>query len=138
MNPIDAKLFEQLRQLREHAYAPYSHHPVAAVVETTSGHRYGGCNVEVAHFKSLCAEASALSAMIGAGQRQVCRVYLLGPGGAPCPPCGDCRQRIREFAGPDTEVVLIDETGAITTIYSIDDLLPDSFGPEHVSKQTNG
>jgi len=138
MNLIDSELFDQLRQLREHAYAPYSHHPVAAVVETISGHRYGGCNVEVAHFKSLCAEASALSAMVSDGQHQVRRVYLLGPGGAPCPPCGDCRQRIREFAGPDTEVALLDESGAITKTYSIDELLPDSFGPEHVSKQTHG
>jgi len=138
MNPIDTELFEQLHQLREHAYAPYSHHPVAAVVETASGHRYGGCNVEVAHFKSLCAEASALSAMVSAGQRQIRRVYLLGPGGVPCPPCGDCRQRIREFAGPETEVALIDEAGGITRNYGIDELLPDSFGPDHVNNPRRG
>ncbi|NBD95875.1 MAG: cytidine deaminase [Gammaproteobacteria bacterium] len=129
---IESELLEQLKRLRENAYAPYSRHPVAVVVETASGRRFGGANVEVAHFKSLCAEASALSAMIAAGERHVRRVYVLGPGQRPCPPCGDCRQRVREFADDAAEFVAVDDRGRITLRRSLGELLPDSFGPDHV------
>ncbi|NBD96211.1 MAG: cytidine deaminase [Gammaproteobacteria bacterium] len=132
MESIDSKLLEQLRSLRERAYAPYSDHPVAVVVETVSGKRFAGTNVEVAHFKSVCAEASALSAMIAAGEQRVRSVYVLGPTETPCPPCGDCRQRLREFGDGDTEILAVDDHGRVTLRRSLGQLLPDSFGPEHV------
>lgn len=133
MSSIDPKLLDQLVVLRGHAYAPYSDHPVAAVVESRSGRHFGGSNVEVAHFKGLCAEAAAISAMVAAGEREIVRVHVLGPAGRPCPPCGDCRQRIREFSDAGTEVILIDETGRLLKRYTIDALLPDSFGPDNVT-----
>ncbi len=129
---IQPGLLEELRRLRDNAYAPYSRHPVAVVVEAHSGQHYGGTNVEVAHFKSVCAEASAISAMIAAGERRIRRVWVLGPGDRPCPPCGDCRQRIREFADAGTQCLAIDESGRITFSRSLDQLLPDSFGPDHL------
>lgn len=132
MDSIDSQLLQQLHSLRERAYAPYSDHPVAVVVETVSGERFGGTNVEVAHFKSVCAEASALSAMIAAGEQAVRRVYVLGPTERPCPPCGDCRQRLREFGTDETEILAVDDGGTITLRRSLGELLPDSFGPDHV------
>lgn len=132
MHRIDEVLLGQLLTLRERAYAPYSRHPVAVVLETGSGERFGGTNVEVAHFKSVCAEASALSAMIAAGERSVRRVYVLGPTEVPCPPCGDCRQRLREFGDDRTEILAVDNDGWITLRRSLGQLLPDSFGPEHI------
>ncbi|NBB93472.1 MAG: cytidine deaminase [Gammaproteobacteria bacterium] len=132
MDAIDRSVLDLLLILRQRAYAPYSDHPVAVVVETDSGARYGGTNVEVAHFKSVCAEASALSAMIAAGARSVRRVYVLGPTESPCPPCGDCRQRLREFGDDDTEILAVDDDGRITLRRSLGQLLPDSFGPEHI------
>lgn len=129
---IDGPVLEQLLALRERAYAPYSRHPVAVVVESSSGAHYGGTNVEVAHFKSVCAEASALSAMIAAGERSVRRVYVLGPTERPCPPCGDCRQRLREFGGDETQILAVDASGQVTLRRSLGQLLPDSFGPEHI------
>ena len=50
--------------------------------------------------------ASAISAMITAGQRELARVYVMGPGEHLCTPCGDCRQRIREFAASETPVAI--------------------------------
>jgi cytidine deaminase len=132
MKTIETELLDDLRRLRDNAYAPYSDHPVAAVVETGTGRRFGGANVEVAHFKSACAEASAISAMASAGERTIRRVYVLGPGGRPCPPCGDCRQRIREFASTETRIVLVGQSGEALKTYTIDELLPDSFGPDHI------
>lgn len=132
MTEIERDLIETLSRLRANAYAPYSDHPVAAVVETTSGRRFGGANIEAAHFKSLCAEASAIAAMASEGEREIRAVYILGPGESPCPPCGDCRQRIREFSEPATNIVLLSENGDVLETYTIGELLPDSFGPQNL------
>jgi cytidine deaminase len=54
---------------------------------------------------------------------------VLGPGEALCAPCGACRQRIREFAAPQTVVLLAGPEG-VRHRFTIDELLPESFGPE--------
>jgi len=133
MPTISAELLDTLKTLRSRAYAPYSDHPVAAVVESASGQQFGGTNVEVAHFKSTCAESSAISAMIAAGETRVSRVIILGPGAQACPPCGDCRQRLREFAASDLPIVAVDDSGTILFEKTLEALLPDSFGPDHLS-----
>ena len=132
MAAIERQLLEQLKTLRAHAYAPYSDHPVAAVVETKAGRRFGGTNVEVAHFKSTCAEASALSALIAEGEREVGRVVILGPANRACPPCGDCRQRLREFGGGELRVLAVDDRGEILLDRTLAELLPDSFGSDQL------
>jgi len=130
MNNIAPETLQALLATREAAYAPYSGFQVAAVAVSADGHSFGGCNVETAHFKSVCAEASALSAMVGSGRRELAAIYILGPGGAACPPCGDCRQRIHEFARPDTRVILVDEDGRELRSHAIEELLPNAFGPD--------
>lgn len=129
---IEPQLLEELKRLRNTAYAPYSDHPVAVVIETDSGQRFGGNNVEVAHFKSVCAEASAISAMIAAGERSIRNVWVLGPNDVPCTPCGDCRQRLREFGAEATEIRAVDDNGTVTRMHTLDRLLPDAFGPENI------
>lgn len=133
MSTIPAELLETLRTLRSRAYAPYSNHPVAAVLESAGGRQYGGTNVEAAHFKSTCAESSAISAMIAAGETRAIRVIILGPGPHACTPCGDCRQRLREFGAADLQVVAVDDHGSILFEKTLGALLPDSFGPENLS-----
>lgn len=127
--PLDEALTNRLLELRERAYVPYSHHPVAVVARGLSGTLYGGCNVETAHYKSTCAEASALSAMVAAGERELTELYILGPTDQPCAPCGDCRQRIVEFSAPDCRVHLVSSDGNRLKSYSTDQLLPDAFSP---------
>jgi cytidine deaminase len=130
---IDADQLARLKRVRERAYAPYSGFHVAAAVESEAGDHYFGCNVEVAHFKSVCAEASAISAMIAGGGRRLQRVVILTSGDEPCPPCGDCRQRLREFADGDAEILLIDEQGRARRRYTVDELLPEAFGGDLLS-----
>lgn len=126
---VDPSLLERLRTARERAYAPYSKFRVAAAVVTPAESVFVGCNVETVHYKSVCAEASAISAMVGAGEREIARVVVLSSGEKPCPPCGDCRQRLLEFGGPDTEVLLIDDEGGVRARYRLGELLPAAFGP---------
>jgi len=121
---------ERLQELRRLAYVPYSKHPVGVLIRSSSGQWFGGCNVETAHYKSVCAEASAISAMISAGERRIDSVYVLGPRDEPCAPCGDCRQRLKEFASDDLVVKLVDSGGATLKRFRLQELLPDAFGPD--------
>jgi cytidine deaminase len=43
-----------------------------------------------------------------------------------CTPCGGCRQKIAEFATPETRVILL-RPGGHTRSFAIDELLPRSF-----------
>jgi len=54
-------------------------------------------------------------------------------GAAPGPvtPCGGCRQKLREFAADDVAVICADETD-VRAIFTLGQLLPASFGPEHL------
>lgn len=130
---IEPAIVTALLAVRECAYAPYSRHPVGALVVSESGTRYAGANVEVAHYKGICAEASAIAAMASAGERQLREVWVIGPGRHLCTPCGDCRQRIREFATPETRIRVVDGEGRLLKAYDMEALLPDSFGPENLS-----
>ncbi|MEE4637227.1 MAG: cytidine deaminase [Wenzhouxiangella sp.] len=119
---------ERLLAARQNAYAPYSRHAVAALIVTESGQTFFSCNVESAHYKSVCAEAGAISAMVTAGETRIREVWVLGPGPDHCPPCGDCRQRIHEFADTQTLVHLINDAGRVLKSYSVAELLPEAFG----------
>lgn len=134
MNASERDIAERLREVRERAYVPYSGHPVGALVESDDGALFTGCNVEIANYKGLCAEASAIAAMVGNGRQRLRTVYVMGPGEHLCTPCGDCRQRIREFADRETRIKVLDDSGQLLKEYSMDALLPDAFGPENVGK----
>ncbi len=136
MSEVQPDIVEALIGVRDRAYAPYSNHPVGALVVSESGTRYVGANVEVAHYKGLCAEASAIAAMASAGERELREVYVIGPGGHLCTPCGDCRQRIREFASRETLIRVVDAQGTLLRRYTMDQLLPDSFGPENLGRDS--
>jgi cytidine deaminase len=98
-----------------------------------SGKVYLGANVEVAHYKGVCAEASAISAMVSAGEREIRAVVVIGPAMEYlCTPCGDCRQRIREFADAETRVYSLWKDGRLGQEHKMGDLLPVSFGPENL------
>ncbi|ART63324.1 cytidine deaminase [Kushneria marisflavi] len=132
--PLPESLRQQLIGVRDNAYAPYSNHPVGALLISNSGTVYTGCNVESANYKGLCAEAGAIAAMVAHGEREIKSIHVIGPGDALCTPCGDCRQRIREFAAPDTEIVVVNAEGLPLKRYDMETLLPDSFGPENLGQ----
>jgi homotetrameric cytidine deaminase len=112
------------------AYAPYSNFPVGAALLTPSGAIYTGANVEnVAYPQGQCAEASAIGAMVAAGETQIAAVAVVAERLDVCPPCGGCRQRLREFAAPDTPVYLGRPGGPIQTT-TVGGLLPLAFDEE--------
>jgi homotetrameric cytidine deaminase len=118
-----AALLDAARAVMAHAHVPYSHFPVGAALRGAAGGVHVGANVENAAYpQGQCAEASAIGAMIAAGETQITAIAVVAQNVELCPPCGGCRQRLSEFAGPDTPVYL----GAETT--TLGALLPLSFG----------
>lgn len=136
-----SSLISQAVAAKNKAYAPYSNHPVGAAVRTLDGSIFSGCNVENAAYPlGSCAEAGAIGQMI-VGRENLAtssapiidQVVIVGPSTAPCPPCGGCRQRLREFMGADMTITLCSNTGEILASYSLSDLLPHSFGPDNLA-----
>jgi cytidine deaminase len=125
-----AEMLERARQALGHAYAPYSRFRVGACLRAASGRLHAGCNVEnAASPVGQCAEATAVGAMVAAGDREIAEVVILSEGALPCPPCGRCRQQLAEFARPDVPVHLCGPEGVRLTT-TLGALLPLAFGPE--------
>ena len=123
-------LFEAARAVRERAHAPYSRFRVGAALRDEHGAIHAGCNVENAAYPvGTCAEAGAIAAMIAGGGRRIAEILVCGDGAGLVTPCGACRQRIREFAGPDTPIHAAGPD-RIAKTFTLAELLPESFGPE--------
>lgn len=123
-------LMSECLQVRQRAYAPYSHFFVGAVLLTDQG-VFSGCNVENASYGlGICAERSAVVTAITAGAREIRTVVVAsGPGVSPC---GICRQVLREFAKEDCVVSCVNEAGEVVLQTTLGDLLPGSFTREHL------
>jgi len=134
--PTIDDLFAAAANARAKAYAPYSHFSVGAAILGADGAIHAGCNIENAAYpEGTCAEAGAIAHMVMAGVTGLVEIAVVGgPSGAAeilCPPCGGCRQKLREFGGLSAKVHLRDTDGAIRTL-TVEALLPVSFGPEHL------
>ena len=129
----DAGIIAAATAARDFSYAPYSRFRVGAAVRTDSGTIHAGCNVENAAYpEGVCAEASALAAMVMAGKQRVTAVAVVGAGEQLCTPCGGCRQKIREFGSADTRVLVCGPEG-LRREFSLGELLPESFGPDNLA-----
>ena len=131
----DSELVNAAIEAMNKAYAPYSKFHVGAAILDEDGQIHSGANVENAAYPiGDCAEASAISAMIMAGRRRIVKIAVAGGNGEDgllCTPCGGCRQRIREFAAADVPVLVADPNG-LQARFTLEDLLPESFGPENL------
>lgn len=133
---VVARLFAAAEAARGRAYAPYSGFRVGAAILDDAGDVHAGCNVENAAYpEGTCAEAGAVAAMVMAGRGRIVEIAVVGgsdrSGPILCPPCGGCRQKIREFGGLSARVHLRGADGAVVT-RSLEELLPLSFGPDHL------
>ena len=123
-------LIEAAIAARARAYAPYSNYQVGAALLMEDGSILTGVNVEnVSYGLSICAERTAVFKAVSEGYRTILAVAVATSNAGS--PCGACRQVLTEFAG-DVPVYLVDTAGngRDTTLYT---LLPDHFGPEHLT-----
>ena len=130
------KLCELAKEAMQHAYVPYSGFKVGAALLCKDGTVYQGCNIEnAAYGPTNCGERTAFFKAIYDGQREFEAIAVCGGkdgviAGA-FPPCGVCRQVMREFCKDDFVIYMINPDGyeAVT----LAELLPFSFSAsEHM------
>lgn len=128
-----AALRDAARGALAHSYSPYSSFPVGAAALVDDGRLITGANVENASYGvGLCAECSLVSALwMGGGGKLVAFACVDGTG-SPLMPCGRCRQLLYEHSAPG---MLLDTVSGIKTI---DEVLPDAFGPRQLEEYHHG
>ena len=130
MSDDPQELLEAAQTVMRRAHAPYSEFRVGAALRGAGGAIHLGANVENASYsQTQCAEASAIGAMIAAGETRITAVAIVAERVEHCPPCGGCRQRLSEFADPQTPVYL-GRPGSEPKVTTLGELLPLAFDSE--------
>ena len=127
----DNELVNKAKEAAEHSYSPYSGFTVGAALLTKSGKVYLGCNIESASYSPTnCAERTAFFKAVSEGEREFEKIAVVGGKGLDfadyCPPCGVCRQVMREFCDEDFTVIL-GKNGEDIRVLTLGELLPYGF-----------
>ncbi|KZT21032.1 cytidine deaminase [Neolentinus lepideus HHB14362 ss-1] len=142
------KLIRAAIEAKEGSYSPYSKFRVGAALLSTDGHVIKGANIENASYGgTICAERTAIVKAASDGIRSFVALAVTSDVPSPISPCGICRQVIREFCQLTMPVLLVPadyskrllggkEDGVKET--TLEELLPDSFGPEHLELDREG
>jgi cytidine deaminase len=165
------ELLEQAKNAKENSYSPYSNFKVGAALLDINDNVYLGTNIENASIgATICAERVAFTTAIASGVTEFKSIAVVGglstagpstgePGVGPsvCPPCGICRQFIREFVDPTTFRIILQQSvipnsshsviakeqsdcGNLSDSnniveYTLEQLLPLSFGPSNLKEK---
>ncbi len=124
---VSGKLLRSAKKVMKNAHAPYSKFRVGAAILLSNGKIFTGCNVENASYgMTNCAERTAIFAAVAqlGPKIEVLAVSVVNDQGAPCSPCGACRQVIYEF-GPDATIFFPGANGPKQA--HITQLLPEGF-----------
>lgn len=125
---------------QEYAYVPYSDFCVGAALLAKDGRIYQGCNIEnAAYTPTNCAERTAFFKAVSEGVKEFEAIAVVGNKrgvprgkGSLCPPCGVCRQVMREFCDPESFQVILAASEDDYRVFTLKDLLPLGFGPEEL------
>ena len=126
------ELVDLAKEARTRSYCPYSDFAVGAALLCKDGTVYQGCNVENAAFgPTICAERVAMFKAVYDGQREFEAIAVVGGKAGReitglFPPCGVCRQVLREFCGLDFKLYLGKENDGFEAV-TLGELLPYSF-----------
>ena len=124
--PAQQKLIDAAQDVRQRAYAPYSHFQVGAALETEDGTVFKGCNVEnLSYGATICAERNAVFQAVAAGHKKFKAIAVIADLPTPITPCGMCRQVLGEFGG-ETEVICTNLKKDVM-VSSVGALLPAAF-----------
>lgn len=129
------QLLSEAKLARERSYAPYSACRVGAALLTRDGKIYHGCNIENAAFgPTVCAERVAIFKAISEGVHHFAAIAVVGgkekDTAGLFPPCGVCRQVLREFCDPHALSIILENDDGTPCVLTLQELLPHSFGPD--------
>ena len=132
------ELIAQAVEAMGRAYAPYSGYKVGAALLCADGTVYQGCNIENASYSPTnCAERTAFFKAVYDGHRDFTAIAVCGGKDGVItgafPPCGVCRQVMREFCGSGFRIYVSKGDGTYFEA-SLEEMLPFSFSQEDLSK----
>ena len=119
------------------AYVPYSGYQVGAALLCADGTVYQGCNIENASYTpTICAERNAFFKAVYDGKREFSAIAVVGGKNGVIsgifPPCGVCRQVMREFCVPDNFKIYLAKSPEDYREFTLEQILPMGFGPENL------
>ncbi|MBQ7065728.1 MAG: cytidine deaminase [Lachnospiraceae bacterium] len=131
-------LIQHAETAREHSYSPYSGYMVGAALLTDTGQIVTGCNIEnAAYGPSNCAERTAFFKAVSDGVLHFRAIAIVGGkrNGKRdyAHPCGVCRQVMAEFCNPETFWIIVAKNQEEYKVYTLKELLPESFGSDNLS-----
>ena len=137
---IEKQIIAKAFEMKAKAYCPYSKYQVGAGLLTKSGKIYGGHNIENSSYPAtVCAERTAVFKAVSEGDREFKAIAICGGAVGTISkgletdyafPCGVCRQVMREFTNPKEFKVYVCASEDKYKVYTLEELLPHSFGPE--------
>lgn len=129
----NAELIKLALEARQKSYSPYSGFAVGAALLCKNGRVFTGCNIENSGYSATnCAERTAIFKAVSEGETEFEKIAVVGGNAVEsvpekyCPPCGICRQVLREFCSCDFEVIIARTAEDYKTM-TLGELLPESF-----------
>lgn len=128
------KLIELAKEAMTHAYVPYSGYTVGAALLCADGSVYCGCNIENASYTpTICAERTAFFKAVFDGKREFTAIAVCGGKDGKItgtfPPCGVCRQVMREFCRDDFRIYMAGADDSFE-MHTLSQMLPFSFSAQ--------
>ena len=134
----NSELISKALEARKFSYSPYSGFSVGAALLCDDGSVFAGCNIENSSFSpTICAERTAIFKAVSEGKKNFLKIAVVGADSENetpvnyCPPCGVCRQVMREFCGNDFEIVIAKSCDDYK-VKKLSELLPESFDKREV------
>ncbi len=132
------ELIGRAQKVREFSYSPYSNYMVGAAILTQDGEIFTGCNIEnAAYGPSNCAERTAIFKAVSEGKRSFQAIAIVGgkkgSDGDYAAPCGVCRQVMMEFCNPEQMQVIVAKSAEEYKVFTLKELMPESFGAANLA-----
>ena len=147
----DQELVQIAFSMHQYSYVPYSHFHCSAALLCSDGTIFQGVNIEnAAYTPTICAERCAIFKAVSEGYRDFKAIAVVGcdekvlesnefknhkvlpEGYGKSGPCGVCRQVMREFTDPETFQIILAKSKEDYKVFTLKELLPESFGPENL------
>lgn len=100
---------------------------VAAALLSAGGNIYVGVCIDTASTLGMCAERSAISAMLTHGESRIEKVVAVMPDGNVGSPCGACREFMMQLDKDSGNIEILLDKDTKNTVF-LRDLLPDWWG----------
>ena len=100
---------------------------VAAALLSAGGNIYVGVCIDTASTLGMCAERSAISAMLTHGESKIEKIVAVMPDGNVGSPCGACREFMMQLDKDSGNIEILLDKDTKNTVF-LRELLPDWWG----------